>query len=272
LIDEFPDRRVVAGAPLHIAAHLASFGWDALVVARVGDDADGRAIRTRLERHRVDTSLMEVDLVLPTGTATVVLDDAGGPAFTLSGPTAWDAVEGPEAVPVHDVLYFGTLALRAPRCRAALTRLLEEGSRRVVDANLRSPHYDAERVRFAVTRADIFKASVEELPEVARLLGVPADPRALFAFGPEWVCVTRGAAGADLYHRDGRSWEEAGSRVRVVDTVGAGDAFLAGLIDGLIPGGDGAVALRRAAEAAAAIVAQRGGFPNGEPTRPEPLA
>ncbi len=57
LIDEFPDRRVVAGAPLHIAAHLASFGWEALVVARVGDDADGRAIRERLERHGVGTSL-----------------------------------------------------------------------------------------------------------------------------------------------------------------------------------------------------------------------
>ena len=256
---------MVAGAPLHIAAHLAAFGWDARVVARVGDDDDGRAIRARLERHGVGTSLLEVDPDLPTGVARVALDAAGVPAFTLPAPAAWDAVRGPSPLPVHDLLYFGTLPLRDRRSREALTRLLAAGGRRVVDANLRAPDYDAPRVRFAVTHADVLKVSEDELPEVARLLGVPADPRALFPSGPEWVCVTRGAAGAELHHRDGRSWQEPGERVPVVDTVGAGDAFLAGLIDGLFPDGDGAEALRRAVRHAGAIVAQRGGFPEGEP-------
>jgi len=258
---------VVAGAPLHVAAHLASFGWDALPVARVGDDGDGLAIRARLERQRLDTSLLEVDPDRPTGTVAVTLRPGGGHSFTVRRPAAWDAVKGPAPVPAHDVLYFGTLPLRDPRSRATLTRLLAAGGRRVVDANLRPPDYDAERVRFAVTRADLFKASDEELAEIARLLGVPADPRALFRFGPEWVCVTRGAAGAELHHRDGRSWDDPGGPVPVVDAVGAGDAFLAGLIDGLVPGGDGAAALRRARQTAAAIVAQRGGFPEWEPGR-----
>lgn len=256
---------MVAGAPLHIAAHLASFGWKAQAVARVGDDADGRAIRDRLERHEVGTSLLEVDPALPTGTVAITLDPAGGHSFTIHRPAAWDAVEGPAVVPVHDVLYFGTLPLRDPRSRAALAHLLAAGGRRVADTNLRPPDYDAERVRFAVTHADIFKASHEELPEIARLLGVPADARALFRFGPEWVCITSGAAGAELHHCDGQSWGEPGEAVTVVDTVGAGDAFLAGLIDGLVPGGDGGRALRRAQRAAAAIVGQRGGFPEWEP-------
>lgn len=238
------------------------------MVARVGDDADGRAIRARLDRHGVDTSLLEVDPGLPTGTASVVLDTEGVPAFHLPAPAAWDAVEGPAAVPPHEVLYFGTLALRDGRSRATLTRLLSAGGRRVVDANLRAPDFDAERVRWAVAHADLIKLSDEELPEVARLLEVPADPRALLPFGPEWVCLTRGAAGAELHHRDGRSWREPGERVLVVDTVGAGDAFLAALVDGLLPGGgDGAAALHRAVRAAATIVAQRGGFPGGEPDR-----
>jgi fructokinase len=258
---------VVAGAPLHVAAHLVSFGWEARAVARVGDDADGRAIRDRLERHGVDTSLLEVDPVLPTGTVSVTFGAAGEHAFTIRCPAAWDAVEGPAVVPDHDLLCFGTLPLRDSRSRAALARLLAAGGRRVVDANLRSPDYDAERVRFAVTHADICKVSHEELPEVAGLLAVPADPRALFSFGPEWVCITRGAAGAELHHRDGRSWDRPGEAVPVVDTVGAGDAFLAGLIDGLVPAGDGETALRRAQQAAAAIVGQRGGFPEWEPGR-----
>lgn len=267
LIDEFPDRRVVAGAPLHVAAHLAAFGWEAGVVARVGDDADGRAIRERLERHGVSTACLEVDPVLPTGTVAITLHPGGGHSFDIRRPAAWDAVAGPTAVPPHDVLYFGTPALRDPRSRAALQRLLAAGATRLVDANLRPPHYDAERVRFAVTHADVFKASAEELPEVAGLLGVPADPRSLFGFGPEWVCVTRGADGAQLHHRDGRAWEAPGESVAVVDAVGAGDAFLAGLIDGLLAGAGGEIALLRARSAATAIVAQRGGFPSWEPGR-----
>jgi len=256
---------VVAGAPLHVAAHLASFGWDVQAVCRVGDDADGRAICRRLEEHGVGISLVEVDPVLPTGTVSVTLDPAGRPSFTIRRPAAWDAVAGPAVVPAHDVLCFGTLALRDPRSRAALTRLLAPGTRRVVDANLRPPDYDADRVRFAVTRSDILKLSDEELPEVARLLGVPPDPRSLFGLGPEWVCLTRGPAGAELHHRDGRSWDEPGQAAAVVDTVGAGDAFLAGFIDGLVPYGDGAGALPRAEQAAAATLARRGGFPPREP-------
>lgn len=268
LIDEFPDRRVVAGAPLHIAAHLASFGWEALVVARVGDDADGRAIRQRLERHGVGTSLVEVDPALPTGTVAVTLHPGGGHSFDIRRPAAWDAVEGPAAVPPHDVVYFGSLALRDQRSRGALERVLAARAIRLVDANLRPPDYDSDRLRFAVAHADIFKASAEELPEVACLLEVSPDPRALFDFGPEWVCVTRGAEGAELHHRDGGRWEAPGAAVEVVDTVGAGDAFLAGLIDGLASTGDGTAALERAQRTAAAIVGQRGGFPDWEPGHP----
>jgi len=268
LIDEFPDRRVVAGAPLHFAAILAALGWEAQVVARVGDDADGRAIRERLDEHGVGTSLLEVDPVLPTGTVAITLHPDGGHSFTIHRPAAWDAVEGPATIPPHDVVYFGTLALRDARSRAALERVLAAGAIRLVDANLRPPDYDAERVRFAVTHADIFKASAEEVREATGLLGVAADPRALFAFGPEWVAVTRGADGAELHHRDGGRWSLPAEPVPMVDTVGAGDAFLAGLIDGLRLYGDGAAALAEGVRLAARVVGQRGGFPAWEPAAP----
>jgi len=262
LIDRFPDRSVVAGAPLHVAAHLLHLGWAPSVVSRIGDDEDGARIRDTLRRQGVDDSLLQVDTTLPTGTVDITLHENGGHTFTIHRPVAWDAIEAPHPMPQADVLYFGSLALRDARSRSALERIESrfEGLR-VVDINLRPPDDGADAVRFAVTHADVLKLSDEEVPAVATRLGLDTGPAALLSIGPRWVCITRGARGASLHAADGRSWERAGQDVEVVDTVGAGDAFCAGLIDALVRGLAPAEVLERAAARAAAVVQQRGGMP-----------
>lgn len=262
LIDEFEDRRIVAGAPLHVAAHLAALGWGAALVSRVGDDEDGRWLQATLEEHGVDTRHLETDPTLPTGTVTVGLDDRGVPAFTVHGPVAWDVIEGPDPVPAHDALCFGTLPMRDARSRAALERLLASSTGlRAGDANLRDPHWDEGAVRLLVTRSDLLKVSDTELPIVSRVMGTTGDPADLTLLGPEWVCVTRGRDGATLHHRSGTSWEVTGHDVEVVDTVGAGDAFLAGIVDGIVRSLPPTEALGKAAELAVSVVQQRGGLP-----------
>lgn len=262
LIDEFEDRRVVAGAPLHVAAHLAALGWEATLVTRVGDDDDGRWLRATLENHGVDTRHVETDPALPTGTVTVGLDDRGVPAFTVHGPVAWDAIEGPDPVPTHEALCFGTLPMRDPLSRAALERLLVGSTGlRAGDANLRDPDWDEEAVRLLVTRSDLLKVSDTELAIVSGVMGTTGDPADLTLLGPEWVCVTRGPDGASLHHRSGASWDAAGQDVDVIDTVGAGDAFLAGIVDGIVRSLHPADALRNAADLAVSVVQQRGGLP-----------
>jgi fructokinase len=93
------------------------------------------------------------------------------------------------------------------------------------------------------------------------LLGVAIDPGAFPGERPEWLCITRGEAGASLEHRDGRAWSIPGEPVEVVDTVGAGDSFFAGLLHSLITTGDGAESLRFATERAVATLRRRGGLP-----------
>ena len=117
LIDEYPDRRVVAGAPLHAAAHLASFGWAAAVVTRLGDDADGALIRRTAAAQGVDLSLVETDPELPTGTVTITFTGHGAHSFTIHRPAAWDAIAGPDPVPPHDVLHYGTLGMRSAKMK-----------------------------------------------------------------------------------------------------------------------------------------------------------
>lgn len=268
LIDEFPDRRVVAGAPLHVAIHLAALGWETGVITRVGDDADGDTIVSTLERFGVSTSLVERADSMPTGVTKIDLTGTEHTFHVLPG--AWDAIDGPDPMPASDVLYLGTLVLRDPRSRASVERMVTaSGATIVVDLNLREPDWDDERVRWAIWRADVLKLNEDELPVACDAFALPHDPAALHEMGPTWVCVTRGADGAELTHADGGRWESAAPEVDVVDTVGAGDAFCATLVDGLMNDRHPQSVLTAAVTRGAEIAGQRGGLPE-PPAEDEP--
>jgi fructokinase len=260
LIDEFPDRRVVAGAPLHVAVHLSSLGWNTAVITRVGRDGDGDEIVATLERFGVDTSLVERSGTMPTGVTAITMD---GTDHTFDvRPGAWDAIDGPDPMPPSDVICFGTLVLRDPRARSSVERMIAGSEATIViDLNLRAPDFDDDRIRWAIERADILKLNEDELPIACAAFGVSADPAELHAFGPTWVCVTEGPAGATLTHADGRRWSAPAPVVDVVDTVGAGDAFCATLIEGLVDDRDPAAVLEAAVRRGAEIASQRGGLP-----------
>lgn len=260
LIDEFPDHRVVAGAPLHVAIHLAAMGWDASVITRVGSDDDGDQIVATLERFGVDTSLVERADSMPTGVTTIEMDGTDH-SFTVL-PGAWDAIDGPDPVPVSDVLYLGTLVLRDPRSRTTVERLVAASNATIViDLNLRAPDFDDERIRWSVWRADILKLNEDELTAACDAFALEHDPASLHEMGPTWVCVTKGPDGAELTHRDGGRWTSRAPAVDVVDTVGAGDAFCAVLVNGLIERGEPQRVLAAAVARGAEIASQRGGLP-----------
>jgi len=258
LIDEYPGERVVAGAPLHVAAHLSALGWRAMLVTRVGRDADGDRIVAACHDLGIDTALVETDPTLPTGTTAITLDGSEH-RFDVRFPAAWDELQGPDTVPPHDALVFGSLPLRHHTAAATVRRLVAASTGLVVvDTNLRPPHLDRDALTWAIGVADVLKMNQHEADEIGT---IPT--------GPAWVCITRGADGASLQHRDGRSWKVAGITTAVIDTVGAGDAFLAALVDGLVAGDDPGAVLAGANRRAAGVVARRGGLPEvpADPTR-----
>ena len=264
LIDILPDQEVVAGAPLHVAVHLAARGWTTWLVTRIGDDAAGARIRDVLNLYGVDASLIEVDPALPTGEVTVEVsgDDH---RFLIHRPAAWDAIAGPERLQSHEVFSYGTLAGRDECSRRTLERLLSMSNAplRVLDLNLRPPDIQREVLEIGLGAATVLKVNSEELDAAAEILGFAAEPEAYFHAAPalQWVCVSRGEEGAELHARTGERWSIRAASVDVVDSVGAGDAFTAALIDALARGSGGPEALEDAQAAAASVLARRGGLP-----------
>lgn len=263
VIDCFPDHSIVAGSPLHVAAHLRMCGWDSILITRVGNDDDGRTIKDTIQGLGLDSSYVETDPELPTGRVTIEFEGADH-RFEIHKPSAWDRLEGPVDLPPHDAFCFGTLAGRSPQSLDTLRRLLHAACDfRVMDVNLRPPDVVEDVLWLGLERARLVKLNETELAELATQLGLDVHAAAYFGQLPNlrWLCVTRGPAGAELHRRDGASWTVDGATVEVVDTVGAGDAFTAALIDGLGRGRSEWETLERAQNLAARVVSHQGGLP-----------
>lgn len=239
LWDMLPDGRKLGGAPANFAFHARQLGAEAYPVSRIGDDDLGREIRERLGALGLSGEFIQTDPEAPTGTVSVDLDAEGLPRYTIIEGVAWDRIAWtPELEGLArraDVVCYGSLAQRSPQSRAAIVAFLEATrpeTLRVFDINLRQSFYSAEIITRGLELARVAKMNDEEAPVVASLVGIGAkDERAicqalLEKFELDLVCLTRGARGSLLVGRGGAA-ETPGVSVKVADTVGAGDAFIA---------------------------------------------
>lgn len=241
LWDCLPRGLFLGGAPINAAYHLSRQGLRVLPVSAVGRDFLGDEARRRIAAWGMDVRFVTRHPGRPTGTVSAALDAAGVASYAIARDVAWDRIEVPPALrrisPAPVAVVYGTLALRDAANRRALSALLDRwpGAWRVADLNLRPPFDSPASIAFALEAAQVVKLNDEEL---ARLDGgrarTPAElGRAAQRFagrhGIGRVCVTAGKRGAGLWWDDRWFWTEA-RPVRVRDTVGAGDAFLGGLL------------------------------------------
>ncbi|BDU74962.1 carbohydrate kinase family protein [Mesoterricola silvestris] len=269
LWDIYPGGRRLGGAPANFAYHASRLGCAGAVVSRVGDDPLGREALRRLSDLGVESGAVQVDPRLPTGTVTVTLDPHGHPTYAIHPDVAWDALEWTpalaEAAAGASAICFGTLASRGPRTLETVRRFLEAappGCLRIFDVNLRQDYHTPERVRAFLKCCDVLKLNEDELPQVADMCGAGGDPLEELRrrYGLKLVALTLGSRGSVLQTAEGRL-EEPGAPVEVVDTVGAGDAFTAALVSGLVQGQDLPTAHRRAARLSAYVCTQEGAMP-----------
>lgn len=281
LWDALPAGLFLGGAPFNVAAHLTALGEDATVASRVGTDRLGREARRRLRARGLDTALLQTDETRPTGFVRVALEATAAPDYDIVAPAAWDALALTD--PLKDraeaatALVFGSLGQRASQSRQTIRTLCRHtDGLRVFDVNLRPPYDDRSVVDASLRLADVVKLNDHELARLRDWVGLPPHPDAALAelgttFGCRIVCVTAGDEGARLWI-DGTNVHHPGYDVDVADPVGAGDAFLAALLSGVLADWPLEALLPRANRLGAYVAAQPGAAPIYEVRTPAALA
>jgi len=263
LFDRFPDGSVVlGGAPFNVAWNLQAFGQAPLFISRVGIDALGERICESMTGWSMDTSHVQLDPSHPTGTVDVSIHD-DEPSYDIVPGSAYDFMAPGDFFALKDValLYHGSLALRNEVTRKTLEVLVSQVSApRFVDVNLRAPWWQRQEVLDIISGAAWVKLNDAEL-NLLSAAGPAHEEQGdelLRNYELEGLILTRGSRGAELVSADTRISVAPERATRVVDTVGAGDAFASVMLLGLLQQWPPELMLERAQAFASAVVGLRG--------------
>lgn len=267
LWDVFPAHKKIGGAPLNVAIRLQSLGNNVAIISKIGTDRAGKNILEYLNKNKINLEGLQECQWSNTGVVNVVLDNEGSATYDIVFPSAWDRIELTEEaksiVSKSDAFVFGSLVARGEYSRNTLYELLKLAKYKIFDVNLRAPHYTMQELTYLMQQADFIKFNDDEIFEIANELGFKNDSleqTILFIakeFETQTICVTKGGKGAILYI-DNVFYNNAGYKIVVADTVGAGDSFLATLINQILKKTSPQEAINYAC-AVGAIVASREG-------------
>lgn len=269
LWDMLPSGRELGGAPANFTYHAAQLGADATLISAIGNDKLGQEAAALLKQKRVNHLLYASSK--PTGTVEVTLKE-GIPFYDIKANVAWDDLviipQMAAAVAAADAICFGTLAQRGDMSRNSIRELLEMAPvdcLLVFDINLRQHFYSREIIEESLFYANILKVNEDELEVLSEMFGLAGSPTdrcnaLLTGFGLAMVVLTLGANGSFLFAGKEKSFLAA-PKVAVADTVGAGDAFTAALVDGVLREQKLAEIHRQAVTLSAFICTQKGAMP-----------
>jgi fructokinase len=254
LWDLLPGGARLGGAPANFAVFCARLGNRSVLVSSLGKDDYGNAARSLLVQQNLDLTQLQMSETYPTGTVEVTFSADNQPSYLISRGVAWDFIQLTPGLlaTVHaaDAICFETLPQRHAVSRSTIRSLVEGAPAqcvRVCDINIRMPDCSSEVLRWSIAHANIIKVSEEELPLTFSFLdglGLSREQltaetaaRSLLDHFPDCalVAITLGAEGSMITTREG-TFRHPGFPVKLVDTVGAGDAFTAGLLHAYLRG------------------------------------
>lgn len=252
-----------------MAWHLNGFGNHPIFISRIGRDNLGSEVLKKMDSWGMNKSGVQTDSEYPTGRVSVGMHD-NEPRYTIESDQAYDFINPPASKVIQNagqtILYHGSLALRNEKSRFALAELKKKSSSDVFfDVNLRAPWWEKEIILDELHDTDWLKCNEHELKEISLMIDAVENTREKQAFrmieyfNLTGIVVTMGSEGAMLIQKNGDVYFAVPNPVdALVDTVGAGDAFAAVTIMGLLKKWNAQQILDRASEFAAEICRIRG--------------
>lgn len=249
LWDVLPKGRKLGGAPTNFAYHANALGANASIISCIGNDDDGKDILRELSALSLDGGQVQTDNEHDTGKVIVDVDKNGIPTYRIQENVAWDNIYIDEGMldlaKRTDVVSFGTLAQRSETSRKSIhtfIKAMRKDSLRIFDINLRPPYYSRNIIETSLKMSNVLKLNDLELNVLSRMLDLPPDEECFLKeiskrYDLKLAALTKGGSGSILSSRLGVS-RYYPAPLKIVDTVGAGDAFTAGLAMGMLKGFD----------------------------------
>jgi len=284
LFDCFPDRDVLGGAPLNVAWNLRGLGLDPLLLSAVGNDNAGKKAVRAIVDWGMDREAIQIDNTHPTGRVDIKLN-SGEPTYQFLDDVAFDYIDMPPDTLLnrdYGVLYHGSLAMRSAQSMKTILSVRKRVKCPVfVDINIRQPFFEDSWVEPLLRDADHLKLNADELRLITSIVQRDSATSALEEttkvnddvwsslrinaqfiqqkFNVKTIWVTYGERGAGCLRDDGKFFQsDAAMLPKMADTVGAGDAFAAMTIQGILAGISPDKSLSRATAFAARVCGLHG--------------
>lgn len=270
LWDMFPSGKLPGGAPMNVATHLQNLGIKAYMISSVGNDDLGNELIQFLTSKKCSTQFVQTHSSLQTGTVSVTLSKNRDATYEIVAPVAWDEIsfsdELEKLVENAEMLVFGSLVCRNEDSFETLKKLTKVAKTKVFDINLRQPFISREIIETFLPTTDILKLNDDELLILKEWYGNEQTSVADFLielaqkFSLQRIILTLGSDGAMLYD-NGNLYQVNGKSVKVADTIGCGDSFLAGFLKNLLECQSPTFALNYACSLGALVATYHGANP-----------
>lgn len=239
LWDIFPTKTKPGGAPMNVAYHLRKFGIDSRMISRVGNDEAGEKLLKLLTEWGIPIENCQIDRAYETGKVIATVLPGNEMSYSIHSPVSWDyitsGVDNDNLVSEADAFVYGSLVTRNETSRETLYQLIEKAKFNVFDINLRQPHYSPEIIEYLLGECNLLKMNESELELITTWFSNKKDNEQSAVrflqekFNIDEVIVTKGAEGASYYTKS-ESYSFPAFEVKVKDTCGSGDSFLAAFL------------------------------------------
>ena len=267
LWDKLPSGKVPGGAPLNFGYRLNSFEKSISIISKVGDDALGKKLIKFLNKNGLDTEHLQISKIYKTGEVNVSIDKNGIADYDILNPVAWDNIslnsKNIDLTKNSSIFVFGSLICRNVTSRETLKELLKIAPFKLFDVNLRSPYYNLNLIQELMLSSDFIKFNLEEITEISSIYNKKKTSleSMIKTVSKETktneICVTMGEKGA-CYYTNNSFYFQDGFKINVSDTVGAGDSFLATLVEGILNNTKPEKVLKKACAVAAIVASKKG--------------